>query len=213
MVQRHGGRGTRTGTTALMSALAVSTLLALVGCSSQPGPPPPGGATLPADEQETSAGPGSSSLFDQALDCLPGTWEVDKSSEFWETAAGDADEVSGTFFIMFDPAGGFGMEYERWHIFTDIIDDIDYSVDVVWDGMVVGEYTVGDDGMADTTVIDSSATITTVMSTPQGDETDVVEVDFPVPTVYQCDGDQITGFAKVDGSPVIIYNLVERTDE
>lgn len=161
----------------------------------------------------TSADPGSSTPFDQALACLPGVWEVDKSSFLWENTAGDADEVSGTFYIMFDPAGGFGVEYQSWRIYTDVVKEANASSEAVWDGMVTGEYTVGDDGMVETTVIDSSATVTTVLSFGTSVETQVIDVDIPIPTVYQCDGDQITGFAKTNGDEVVRYNISERTFE
>lgn len=188
-------------------------LLAMAGCASEP----PGPSGLPVPDEEpvpTSEDSDPVSPFDQALACLPGKWEVDKTSEFWEGAAGGADEVSGTIFIMFDPAGGYVVEYESWRIFTHINEDLDYSTEVVWDGAVTGEYTVGDDGRVETTVIDSGATITSLMATPMGDDEEVTPVEDPVPMFYQCDGDQILGFPKGEadaGNPFIVYNLSERS--
>lgn len=190
--------------------------LALAGCASElpgpTGPPPPEEPDQPVPASEET---GSASPFDQALSCLPGKWEVDTSSEFWDLAAGDADEVSGTFFIMFDPAGGYVIEYDSWRIFTHVVEDIGYSTEVVWDGAVTGEYTVGDDGRVDTTIIDSDATVTSVIKTPVGDENGVDPVGDPIPMFYHCDGDQILGFVKGEAeaaSPHIIYNLAERLD-
>lgn len=208
----HGGKGMRGKKKMAVIALALATLLAASGCATPPTPPgpvvPPGS---PDDRQETSVDPGPSTPFDQAYACLPGVWEVDKSSVSWQIAAGDADEVSGTFFIMFDPAGGFGLEYQSWRVLTYIDKETGISTEGVWDGMVTGEYTVGEDGTVETSVIHSSATLTTVMSTPVGDDRDVIDIDIPIPTVYKCDGDQIIGFAKTNGDEVIRYNISERT--
>lgn len=195
----------------VVTALALATLLVAAGCAGPPLPPPPGGPGSPDDRQETSADPGPSTPFDQALACLPGIWEVDKSSPWLDLMTSDADEVSGTFFIMFDPAGGFGLEYQNLRIFTYIDKESGISTEGVWEGMVTGEYTVGDDGTVETTVIHSSATLTTVMSTPVGDDRNVIEIDIQIPTVYKCDGDQIIGFAKTNGDEVIRYNISERT--
>lgn len=200
------------------TALALTVLLMTTGCA---GPSPiPGDPSAPDDgqppadeEQETSADAAVLSPVDEALDCLVGTWEVDPASEFWEIPAGDADEVSGTFFIMFDEAGGFGVEYQNWRIHVDVVEDFAISEEVVWDGMVVGEYAIGEDGLVDATVTQSEANITTVMTYPERVDTDVMELMDPIPMFYRCDGDQLFGFAKTvpdSESPLIIYNISSR---
>jgi hypothetical protein len=202
----------RIGIKAVLTACVLT--LVITSCASEP--PGPSGQPLPEEEPApTSEDSGSASPFDQTLACLPGKWEVDRSSEFWDIAAGSADEVSGTFYIMFDPAGGYVVEYDSWRIFTHVNEDIGYSTEVVWDGSVTGEYTVGDDGRVETTVIDSGATVTSVTETSMGVDKGATPVGDPIPMFYQCDGDQILGFVKGEaesGSPHIIYNLSERLD-
>lgn len=205
------------------TALTLTMLLMMTGCagpSPAPDDPPAPDGQPPVDEespaneeQEASVDTAALSPFDQTVACLVGTWEVDPASEFWEIPAGDADEVSGTFFIMFDEAGGFGVEYQSWRIYVDIVEEIDQSVEAVWDGMVVGEYSVGDDGLVDATMTHSDATITTVMTYPERVDTDVIELMDPIPMFYRCDGDQLFGFAKTvpdSETPLIIYNISSR---
>ncbi|SFS07343.1 hypothetical protein SAMN04487783_0947 [Agrococcus baldri] len=204
------------------ATLVVAALLVTTACSTAPPPAPdpappgePSGSAPAPDPAPSAAAVDERSASERALDCLPGRWQVDPASPAWDVPAGDADEVSGTFSVVFDGAGGFGLEYHQWRIFTEIRDGTGSSVEVIWDGTLIGEYTVGQDGLVATSPIDSDVTTTSTMTTAGIVETDVTDVERqPVPVQYRCDGDRLTGIVAGEGVEAgdtwVVYDFAEQ---
>lgn len=217
---RSGVRGAGLG------ALLALSLLVVGGCSSaepgdprdagggpsaaDPGPAPSDSAPSDPEESDGEAEPAALGGT-TAAQCVLGSWQIDKSSEMWMLWGGDDDnvELSGDVLIHFTDADFYGIEYDEVVILNTIIDDLDYTVETVWNGLSSGFYEVHDDGRVTTEVVPES-TITTTQTTPAGTEISENVVGEPFPLHYTCEGDRMYGFAQED--PASAFVAFDRID-
>lgn len=210
--------GSRTGRSLAAGLLAGILVLGLSACDegeqSAGSMNGPGATPTTSQDDDTSTESGSHSDVQAVQQCLGGDWEIDRSSEFWDIPAGEADEVTGTVYVVFSADGEFRMIFEQWYIYVDNGAEIGNYVETTWNGTLSGEYVVDEGGFAVVEVTDSSAKIDTVIAFGKNIEEETTRVeDQPVPLVFTCDSDRLLGFPVADqdrSEPFAVYDRTNR---
>lgn len=134
-------------------------------------------------------------------ECLVGSWELDKSSQYWQDMLEISTETLGTFYVTLADDGAFVIDYDEMRFFADISDELELgpagtgATEVIWQGQARGLYEVNDAGIVYTEITSSDATTYSEIRLGDDVEVETEDIGDPIGVEYTCmDG-------KLEGNP------------
>lgn len=211
-----------------LSAKATLTILfslALAACSGQVEPTPSPSPSEPIETvspeqtteapEETESPPAEEPPLtpqEQTSACLLGIWEIDQESDLWQLWAEDADEISGRFFVMFDPDNNFVVDYQQVTVHKVLSEDPQHEMEIIWDGVSTGRYEVDEEGSVAVEIVDFGATRTMIDTTEEDVQETIASIGEPFPANYECDDERLiaTPASEGEGRATAEYDIFER---